>query len=241
VYLCWGGIAGGEQRFDVDNRVRPPRKVNTIYLYDIKSFTDPMEMAREVAHEYGHAILPPVGGFKSPEAWANGYLGEKLYLRWIRDEMKKGRYGYLDSMNARLEQIDKWVQTNVDPLVVKAATEGPKADVLVGTGQKAMDAYLGLALYTAQVMPISVFRRSLVLNGTMTAKDYPAAIATAAEEPEKFALQIPEILKSKAIWIPLGKGKVAGATVIARKGAWAHIQPGEGSVTVTVTPVLSTK
>ena len=42
------------------------------------------EACRELAHEYGHAVLPAIGGFKSPEDWANGYLGERLFLRWLR-------------------------------------------------------------------------------------------------------------------------------------------------------------
>ncbi|RYG45458.1 hypothetical protein EON79_12600, partial [bacterium] len=47
VYICDEGKPGGEQRFDVDDQQRPPAKVNTIYIYDVASFTDPLEMARE--------------------------------------------------------------------------------------------------------------------------------------------------------------------------------------------------
>ena len=61
VYLTWGGKAGGEQKFDQDDEGDRARAVNTIYIYDLKSFINPVEMLREIAHEYGHASLPPVG------------------------------------------------------------------------------------------------------------------------------------------------------------------------------------
>src|SRR5205807_841719 len=93
VYLCWGGTPGGEQRFDIEKVGKPPRQidVNTIYIYDLASFKDPVEMAREVAHEYGHAVLPPVGGFGEPEDWGNGDAGERVFMRWLSEEMPAGR------------------------------------------------------------------------------------------------------------------------------------------------------
>jgi len=242
VYLCWGGTPGGEQRFDIDEQMKDrfgkPRHVNNIYIYDLASFEEPIEKAREIAHEYGHAILPPVGGFAEPEDWGNGYLGEKLYLTWIRDEMKLGRYGTYDSMGADLPALNKWISTNVDPLVLDAATKGPDAKLLSSTGQAAMDAYTGLAMYIYETMPPGVFARSLKLNGTMKAKDYPDAIVTAAAEPEEIFLRIPEGLKDRAIWVPVGKGKVFGAEVLKQQGDWAQIRPGLGQVRLQVKAAL---
>ena len=41
-------------------------------------------MDSKIAHEYSHLALPPLGGdYKEPEAWANGYLGERLLVRWV--------------------------------------------------------------------------------------------------------------------------------------------------------------
>lgn len=229
VYICYGGEAGGEQLFDEDtNPDGRTVKVNTIYIYALDSFTQPVEMAREVAHEYGHATLPAVGGFTKPEAWANGYLGEKLYLRVLRDEMAAQRLGTVDTMGASLASLDAWVKAHVDPLVQKAAAAGPQMDRLAGTTEDAMDAYMGLVCYAQSVLPETVFRRSLVLIGSTKAKDYPAGVVLAAEEPDAYEVAVPEILKGKPLWIPLGAGKLSGAKVLQKRDGWVQIQPEPG-------------
>jgi hypothetical protein len=232
VFLCWGGKPGGEQVFEQSDEGGEQRLVNSIYIYDIASFTDPVEMAREVAHEYGHAVLPPVGGFKEPEDWANGYLGEKLFLTWLRDAEASGALAPADAMGATEPQLNAWVKKNVDPLVLKIAEHGPDLALLSKSGPEAMNEYLGLALYAATVLPESVFARSLALIGSTSAKDYPEAVMLASEEPERLVLHIPNNLKKQPIWIPLGKGHLGGASLMARAGNWAKVQPSQGVVTV---------
>jgi len=213
-YLCFGGKAGGEQLMDVDPQEKSPeggsKKVNTIYIYAIQTFTDPVEMAREVAHEYGHATLPPVGGFKEPEDWANGYLGERLFLKWIRDLMVTKAYGPFDAMGADLPSLDAWVKKKVDPLAESAGKAGPANPLLAKEGPKAMDAYLGLALYAEATLPAKVFGRSLLLTGSTAAVDYPKAIALAAEEPGLLCLQRAGQLGRKADLGASGKGQGHG-------------------------------
>ena len=233
VYLCYGGKAGGEQMIDEEAPPgKKPFKVNTIYFYDLPSLTQPVEMAREVAHEYGHAILPAVGGYTEPEAWANGYLGEKLFMRWMRDEMAAGHYGFLDSMLAPLEGLDAWVKANVDPLVERAARNGPEPTLLAGQDAEAMNNYIGLALYISAILPPKAFMRSMLLTGTMRAKDYPEAIVLAAAEFPKLTITPPKGLEGKPIWVPLGKGKVSGARVLKKHGDWAQIQRTAGPVLI---------
>jgi hypothetical protein len=234
VYLCWGGTAGGEQRFDLDTEGKPPqvRKVNTIYVYDLGSFTDPLEMAREVAHEYGHAVLPAVGGFVQPEDWANGYLGEKLFLRWARDEMAAGRLSSEDVMGASLKALDGWVKKNVDPLVLPNATGGPQFGLLEGTGQGPMDAYNGLVLYADQILPPAVVAKSLKVMGSTKAKDYPGALVLACEQAGRVVVEPPAALPLKDFWVPLGDGKVTGAKVVRKDREWALIRPGIGAITL---------
>lgn len=232
VYLCWGGKAGGEQLLDTEVVNGHGYTVNTIYIYDLESFTDPVEKVREVAHEYGHAALPAVGGFKEPEDWANGYLGEKLYLTMLRDKLADGSITPECTMGATKTQLDAWLAKNVEPLVTHASTFGPEPAILKKTGQEAMDNYMGLALYASAILPTQVFARSMKLVGSVKAADYPAAIELASVEPDAYRLTIPTYLKGRAIWIPLGKGAVSGATVTKRQGFWAQIQPGNGPVTV---------
>jgi hypothetical protein len=235
-YLCFGGKAGGEQLFDTDKQTGS-NQVNTIYIYAIQTFTDPVEMAREVAHEYGHATLPPIGGFKQPEDWAQGHLGERLYLKWLHADLASGRIHPVDAMGATADKIGAWVKRNVDPLVEQAAVRGPDVTLLGKTGPEAMNAYLGLAMYAEAMLPISAFARSIKLTGSTAAFDYPKAIVAAAAEVENLVLNVPESLRKRPIWIPLGKGKLKGqVNMVKQSGDWAQVTTPAGAITITNPP-----
>lgn len=230
VYLCWGGKAGGEQMIGEDILEGRPLKVNTIYIYDLATFTDPVERLREVAHEYGHATLPPVGGFKEPEDWANGYLGERIHLRNLRNEIAAKRLDPADAMGVPLPALDAWVKANVDPIVTLAATKGPDLD-LTGKGKAGMDAYMGVNLYIESLFPGRTFTRSMVLAGSAKPEDYPSGLMLALEETANTRLNIPAYLRGKSIWIPVGKGTVSGASIAKRKSGWVQVVPGPGPIT----------
>lgn len=232
VYLCKGGRPGGEQLFGEDIEGGRVKKVNTIYIYDVASLTDHVEQAREVAHEYGHAILPGIGGFVRPERWANGYLGEKLFLTWIHEELASGRLSSQDSMGATAEDLQPWLDANVKPLVKASAMLRPDTAMLARKDQVGMNAYLGLAMSVATMYPTKVFARSMKLTGSASAKDYPAAIALATEEPDIFAVKVPPYLAGTKIWLPLGKAKVSGCTTIKRDGNWTLVQSGAHPILV---------
>lgn len=232
-YLCWGGVAGGEQMFAQDTEAGVTRRVNAIYIYDIASFTNPLEMAREVAHEYGHAVLPAIGGFKTPEDWANGYLGEKLFLTWLRDCFRAGQIQSSSVMGATLPQLETWVAKNVDPLIVDAASHGPQPKLLSASGPKAMNAYMGLVLYADATLPSVVVANSLRI--ATSAKDYPSALVEAAA-PASYILKIPWSLAKQKLWVPLGKSKIQNAKILARSAGWVQIQPLSPSVTVLSSP-----
>lgn len=232
VYLCWGGKAGGEQRFDVTYQGVNKINVNTIYFYDLASFFDPVEAAREVAHEYGHAVLPAIGGYKEPEYWANGYLGERLFLMYAREAMSSGFLKPEDLMLATPDQLDGWLKKQVEPLVLAASDALPTRTTMADTSAGGMNRYMGLALYAATVLPDSVFGRSLKLTGSTDAADYPEAIALAAEEPDSFDLRIPDYLRGRTLWVPLNKGHVTGGKILRTIGKWAKVQPTSPTVTV---------
>ncbi len=238
VYLCFGGKPGGEQQFGEDEEAEGyKKKVNMIYIYALPSFTQPLEMARELAHEYGHATLAPVGGFKTPEDWANGYLGEKLYLRWMRDDIAANRLKPEDAMGATLKDLDGFVKKEVDPLMDAPALKGIDPLSLKSEGQYGMDAYVGLALYSETLLPKKVFGRSMAMNGTMKAEDYPAAVAlaveTQVEQDKRLLLAIPERYKDKDVWVPTGeKGKVTNALIVKRDKGWSLIKVGAGAIYV---------
>lgn len=124
---------------------------NQIYIYNVFSERRPIEWAREVAHEYGHYALPGVSGFKAPEEWANGVLGERLFLKWIQDDLKAGRIKPEDLPIVKPEEVDEYVGKQVTPLIHRIAREGITPGQLARRDAAAMDTYTGLALYTDAV------------------------------------------------------------------------------------------
>src|SRR5262249_23113110 len=79
VWLTSTGEAGGEQLN------------SSVYLYNINADRSGIEWARELAHEYGHYLLPGASGYTSPENWSNGLLGERLFLSWLKDDLDSSR------------------------------------------------------------------------------------------------------------------------------------------------------
>lgn len=224
VYLSWGGQAGGEQLFTEDTENGRLRPANVIYIYDIASFTDPVEMAREVCHEYGHASLPPVGGFVKPEDWGNGYLGEKLYMRWLRDDTKAGALQPIDTTGASAKDLDAWCQKNADPLLDRVLLNGPDFAALKGSGPLALDSYIGLNLYAQEVLGNPTFARSLKLIAEPKAPAVPTAIFDAVKEAGGAVLAIPARHRGKNIWAPVGNGRVSGGGAVKRNGDWAELK-----------------
>jgi hypothetical protein len=236
VYLAWGGKAGGEQLFGEDIEAGRPVRVNTIYIYDLNGFTEPVEMAREIAHEYGHATLPAVGPYTAPEDWANGYLGEKLYLSWMADALQAGKLKPSDAMGANAEGLNAYVAKHVTPLIERAAAAGPGLN-LKGKTAEAMNDYLGLVLYADLLLPDAALARSLRLTGSQSAVDYVKAVATAAAEVPTWTANLPNLWKGRSIWIPLPpKGKVSGGTIAKRQGTWVQVKLTGTTLSITNPP-----
>lgn len=229
-YLAWGGTPGGEHMFGEDTEAGIIRRVNTIYIYQLQSFTDTMEMAREVAHEYGHATLPAVGGYSEPEDWANGYLGEGIYLRYLLRDMKTGRLFPRDTMGATAEQIEAWLTKHVDPKMQAFANRGPNPAPLRARNRAGMDAYLGAVWYAHALLPPRVIGRALLLTGSQKGEDVLKGIERAAQEPEQLTITVPPSLDGRRLWIPTSGGTVSGATVVRRSsnGKWSLVQPTKG-------------
>ncbi len=73
-WMCESGPTGAEQYQD------------DIFVYDVARDRTPVEWLREIAHEWGHYCLPPMGRFSEPEPYAGGVLGEVLFLQLLAEE-----------------------------------------------------------------------------------------------------------------------------------------------------------
>jgi hypothetical protein len=113
-----------------------------------------LEWVRELAHEWGHACLPGVGGFTEPEAWANGDLGERLFLPMMAE-------------TGRVEAWDKGVDAaaytrrGVDALRDAFAKSGPVPTLLAETGRKGYAHFLGACLYVKEAYGMALLVAAL--------------------------------------------------------------------------------
>jgi len=132
IWLTEKGVPGGETYDD------------SIYLYNAGMTRTPPEWVRELAHEYGHEVLPPVGGYAKPEWGANGYLGERLFLRWLllNRDTKSDSHTWVRALDAREIIADR-----IDQMIRRFAAIGPDSQVLTGTDKAAMDGFIGMACY----------------------------------------------------------------------------------------------
>ncbi|MCX7598996.1 MAG: tetratricopeptide repeat protein, partial [Armatimonadetes bacterium] len=77
VWLCEGGPAGGGH----DN--------GDVYLYQVAALRPGEEWLRELAHEIGHALLPPLAGYARPEHSIAGLVGEAWLLSALAFEAEQ--------------------------------------------------------------------------------------------------------------------------------------------------------
>lgn len=141
---------------------------NQIYIFNIFAERRGGEWTRELAHEYGHYILPGVSGFKAPEEWANGVLGERLFQQWISEELQSGKIKAEDVPFAKPDEIADYIARQDTPLIQRIARDGIMESGLAKRDAGAMDLYTGLALYVDRVNGTSALINALSYTAPKT-------------------------------------------------------------------------
>ena len=192
---------------------------NQIYLYNIHRERPDIEWAREIAHEYGHYALPGITGFKEPEEWANGVLGERLFLKWIRDDLRAGRLKPEEVAFATPALLDDFHARSIWPLVRKILRDGMNAQIITRPNGEGMDYYTGLALYMDILYGTNALVNAihdtspLVRNTFPRASDFLSAVKHSLAEEKAFSLSLPVMSsagKENTIhfFLPAGSWKV---------------------------------
>jgi len=207
---------------------------NHIYIYDIFAERRAVEWVREVAHEYGHYALPGVIGFTAPEEWSNGVLGERLYLKWLSDDVLTGRIDsdFLPFINE--VELNEFQTRQIVPLINRWATQADWKR-LVRTDAAGMDEYTGLILYwdavhgSAAVRDVFAASNSGANNAFLTAPDVGQGAMNSLKDAEQFTITPP--LKDKtapfAVYLPFAAWSVETKNV----KAWQILPEGKNQIT----------
>ncbi len=153
VFLMTEGRAGAEQQR------------NLLYLYDLSERLPPHEWVRELTHEYGHWVIPPINSFEEPEPWANGDLGERWFTYWLVDALHAGKLEPSDVMDCSLSALEGYLRRTVEPLVERMGREGLNLQRWRSRRREGYEEYLALALYADRVYGSERFGRAMLIAG----------------------------------------------------------------------------
>lgn len=189
---------------------------NQIYIYDLAAERKPIEWAREVAHEYGHFALPGVSGFTAPEEWGNGVLGERLFLKWLAEDMRAGRIKPEEIPFVTPEQIGDYLNRQVMPLLRRIAREGVDAGAMRRKDASGMDTFTGVALYTDTVYGskalLDAFAYTTPKEGNVfiQSPDFLRGLQGALNDATQFTLSLPlPGLNTFFVFLPRGEFHVS--------------------------------
>ncbi len=172
---------------------------NQIYLYNIHRERSEIEWAREIAHEYGHYALPGVTGFDKPEEWANGVLGERLFLKWIRDDLRSGRLKNEDIPIVNPGLLDEFYSLSIWPLIRRIMANGTEGKSITSTTARGMDYYTGLAMYVDTLYGTPVLVNAILDTKSASRLTFPRApdfltgVLTALREENEITLNLPAL------------------------------------------------
>ena len=140
-----------------------------IYLTGVGVARTPAEWLREVAHEYGHLVLPGIGGFReTADPWADGFLGELLFVKWLAEG------GQPEGLAWSVLEAERAAAARRRSLMARA--RGPFSRVrLAGAGEQAQDYFLGLALWVEAAWGPRLLGEALARCPRGTAADFVAA------------------------------------------------------------------
>lgn len=158
-YLCEEGPVGAESY------------KTSLFFYDVKVPRAPVEWARQAAHEMGHLLLPEYGRFTKPETFASGHLGERLLLQylaleaglvagepWPAEAARQALAGLWPGQEVQLaEYIKGSCRTSLDYWLAA----GPDSPLVAGSGDEAMQYFIGLVLWVQAAHGADVMRQMM--------------------------------------------------------------------------------
>lgn len=188
---------------------------NQIYFFNIFLERSPAEWLREVAHEYGHFILPGFAGFSEPEEWGDGVLGEKLFLLWIAQEVKAGRIAPDGVPFVAAEQFEEHIAKRVAPQIKRIMESGISPAALNARTGDGMNTLAAAAMYIESVYQSKGLRDAFAYtesaDGSVFYKggDLYRGFLRSLDASNRFTVQVPlmqreGLTQSVMVYLPRG-------------------------------------
>lgn len=190
---------------------------NEIYLYNLGETRKPIEWLREIAHEYGHFILPGISGFALPEEWGNGMLGERLFLSLIADALKAKKLTPDAIPLSSAEEIAEEVALQINPLLLKFAQTGIVEKRMATRDAAQMETFVTFAVYWKSVYGSRALRNAFSESESgqkyafLKASDFLRGAYRSLKSEAEFTIT-PPLLSGKAerfqVYLPAGTFRV---------------------------------
>lgn len=155
-----------------------------IYLYAAGESRAPAEWVRELAHEYGHITLPKMGPYREPEQWASGYVGERLYMKWMLVDN-----GMADAWDDPIDGA-AYVANQIAPLRERFLNEGPNAKAATQEDADGMDFFIGELMAIEAAHGPDLFKRLMDRFATPRPQNLPLYFTAALKEMTPLLLPI---------------------------------------------------
>ncbi|CCW34199.1 hypothetical protein CTKA_00795 [Chthonomonas calidirosea] len=185
-----------------------------IYIYNIYAKRSSIEWCRELAHEYGHYILPGVTGYTAPEPWANGVLGERLFLYWLSHDVTDGTIPASSLPFCTPADLEAYLNLQIFPLISRIAlAQRFSSSWLSRQDAVGMDNYTAICLYIDDIygshtlLEAMAFTEPSSNSPLVTAPDFLNGFYKAMQNLSSITLSIPLIphpLHRLLLYLPSG-------------------------------------
>lgn len=191
---------------------------SNVYVFATDAQRSPIEWVRTVAHEWGHLTMAAARGFTLPENDAGGFLGERLYIKWLRED----RTPAPEDDGVTRDGLNLYWERQIGPLMDRFTQAGPYAKALMGSGPDAMDLYIGGVLSCDAALGSAVTGRALHSIEGVRPKDFFDAVRRVVSEVT-WGASLPVHLPG---WVPLERGRysVSGTALWVPAPTWRYLK-----------------